>query len=205
MCRNIIHYHQDNIRHYWLCKLCSLVFVDASEYLTGTQEQAYYDQHENHINNPGYRNFLNRLATPLLKRLSTNQCDGLDFGCGPGPALADMLTKAGKNMRLYDHFYVPDTSVWQTEYDFITCTEVIEHLHHPAIELERLFRHLRPGGWLGIMTKRVRDSTAFQNWHYIRDPTHVAFYSNSTFSWIAQNWHLELDFVDDDVVLLQIQ
>ena len=37
-----------------------------------------------------YRSFLGRLAIPLQAKLSSGDT-GLDFGCGHGPALADML------------------------------------------------------------------------------------------------------------------
>ena len=38
--------------------------------------------------------FLGRLAEPLVERLDPG-ASGLDFGCGPGPALAAMLTRRG--------------------------------------------------------------------------------------------------------------
>ena len=73
------------------------------------------------------------------------------------PALAAMLRERGLTVALYDPFYAPDESVWSRAYDFITATEVLEHLHEPARELDRLFAALRPGGWLGVMTKPMRE------------------------------------------------
>ncbi|MEI4850515.1 class I SAM-dependent methyltransferase, partial [Klebsiella pneumoniae] len=77
---------------------------------------------------------------------------GLDFGCGPGPALATMLREAGMDMALFDPFFYPQASVLERQYDFITCTEVVEHLHRPAEVFRQLDRLLAPGGWLGVMT-----------------------------------------------------
>lgn len=104
---------------------------------------------------------------------------------------------------LYDVFYAPNEYVWRQQYDFITCTEVLEHLYQPGTELERLFGVLKTGGWLGIMTKRVRNQDAFANWHYIRDPTHVCFYSETTLAWIATRWNARLILPAADVALFQ--
>lgn len=195
-------YHRGRKRVYWQCHRCALVFVVPTAHLTPTAEKAVYDLHENDPTDHGYRRFLARLAKPLLARLTAGD-RGLDFGCGPGPALAQMLREAGMQVALYDTFYAPNQAVWHQRYDFITATEVVEHLYHPAHEWARLFKALKPGGWLGIMTKRVRNRAAFARWHYITDPTHVCFYSEATFRWIAQRWEAQLILPADDVVLLQ--
>lgn len=103
-----------------------------------------------------YRRFLARLAGPLLQRLPSD-ATGLDYGCGPGPALACMLREAGLQIRLFDPFFAPDPAALDDLYDFITCTETIEHFHHPAEEFARFDRMVRPGGWLAVMTCFVTD------------------------------------------------
>lgn len=107
------------------------------------------------------------------------------------------------HMRLYDVFYAPDPTVWYHQYDFITCTEVVEHLHSPGRELRRLFDVLMPGGWLGVMTKRVIDREAFTDWHYIRDLTHVCFFSEHTLRWVAAYHGAKLILPAEDVALFQ--
>jgi hypothetical protein len=52
------------------------------------------------------------------------------------------------------------------------------------------------------MTKLVRDRSAFATWHYIRDPTHVCFFSRATWRWWADGCGAGLTFVGDDVILL---
>lgn len=141
--------------------------------------------HENDIFDPAYRRFLSKLAVPLIARLTAG-ARGLDYGCGPGPALAAMLGESGHPMALYDPFFFPDTAPLSRQYDFITCTEVAEHFHQPAIEFDRLEDMLRPGGWLAVMTCFQTDDTAFENWHYRKDPTHVVFYRAETFVHIAR-------------------
>ncbi|MFT4613669.1 MAG: SAM-dependent methyltransferase [Bacteroidia bacterium] len=195
-------YHRDKRRTYISCGCCQLVFVPAQWRIDREAEQAEYELHENAIQDDGYRAFLSRLSEPLLQRLPV-AASGLDFGCGQGPALAAILREAGHKVALYDSFFAPHEDVLTQQYDFICATEVVEHLHQPGSELDRLWRMLRPGGWLGVMTKLVRDKTAFAHWHYKNDPTHVCFFSRPTWIWWAQQRGVEPQFYGADVILLQ--
>lgn len=194
-------WHRDQRRDYRRCKRCALVFVPPAFHLDPQRERAEYDLHQNAVDDPGYRRFLSRLFEPLAARLP-DRAEGLDFGCGPGPALAAMFREAGHRVALYDLFYHPDATPLARDYDFICATEVVEHLHRPGGELERLWRCLRPGGVLGVMTKLVRDREAFATWHYKNDPTHVCFFSRATWRWWAQQRGAALTFEGADVILL---
>jgi len=189
-------------RDYFKCSECSLVFVPPQQYLSKNEEKAFYDLHENRSDDPGYRHFLSRMFKPLSQQLKENSF-GLDFGSGPGPTLSIMFEEAGHEMEIYDSFYAPDIQVLQQQYDFITATEVIEHLHHPRIELDRLWSCLRPNGLLGIMTKRVLNQEAFQNWHYKNDLTHICFYSLETFQWLANYWNATCSVPEKDVIIFR--
>jgi hypothetical protein len=104
-----------------------------------------------------------------------------------------MFKESGHSMELYDPFYAPDSSVFNKEYDFITLTETAEHLFRPGFEFGRLWDILKPGGYMGVMTKFRPAIEKFKRWHYRRDDTHVAFYSPSTFQWMAQKWNAGLE------------
>lgn len=130
-------------------------------------------------------------------------CKGLDFGSGPGPTLSVMFEEKGHNMNIYDSFYQKDLSVFEQKYDFITATEVIEHLSDPLFELDRLWNCLKPGGYFGIMTKRPPEKKKFQQWHYKNDDTHIAFYSKETFRWIGKHWMSSPEFIGKDVTIFQ--
>ncbi len=195
---------RDNSREYWRCRICLLVFVPEKQHLTAAQEKAIYDLHENQPDDPGYRQFLSRLAIPISTRL-TKGAYGLDYGCGPGPALPSMLIEQGFEMELFDPIYARHTRLLNFRYDFITCTEVVEHFRNPIVEFERLFSILNPNGWLGIMTKQVINAEAFSCWHYKNDLTHISFFSKSTFSWLAASYHCRVEFVDIDVILFQLE
>ncbi len=204
---SIVPYHRDKARDYLNCRTCNLVFVPPAQHLSATDEKAYYDLHDNQPENPGYRRFLDRLFTPLNQRLAPNS-QGLDFGCGPGPTLSNMFEEAGHSVALYDPYYAPDKSVLSERYDFITLSEVVEHMAEPGKELDCLWTSLAPGGWLGIMTKRVRGQEAFRTWHYITDPTHIGYFSDATFHWLTGRWSLmgipaTLVIAGNDVVLIE--
>ena len=165
-------------------------------------ERAIYLLHENDADDPGYRSFLERLAQPLLARLGAG-ARGLDYGCGPEPVLAAMLQERGFEMTAYDPFFAPNASALRQQYDFISCCEVAEHFHAPGAEFEKLAALLKPGAWLGVMT-RWRDPAAdFSRWHYVRDPTHVCFYHPGTLQWLAQRHGWQLHCPAPHVALFQ--
>lgn len=198
----VFDFHEDTRRRYLRCECCCLVFVPPEFHLSPTAEKAEYDLHENSPQDEGYRRFLSRLLTPLADWLEPKS-DGLDFGCGPGPTLSVMFEEAGHSVSLYDRFYFPDESPLAQKYDFVTASEVVEHFRDPRADLNLMWNCVRDDGWLGIMTKRVRDADAFAKWHYKNDPTHVSFFSVATFQWLANHWNADLTLVGDDVVLLQ--
>lgn len=199
--KNIQHYHQDKQRDYWQCGHCDLVFVKPEQFLSLQQEKSIYDQHQNNPDDLGYRKFLNKLLVPLVKQL-TKEAKGLDFGSGPGPTVSVMLAELGYDVENYDIFYANNPELLKRKYDFITCTEVIEHLHNPHKELAMLRGLLNKGGYLGIMTKRVIDKNSFAKWHYKNDPTHVCFYSDKTFEYLAKNLNYDLQIINSDSIIL---
>ena len=178
------------------------MFVPPEQFLSAETEKAAYDHHQNSPEDEAYRGFLSRLFVPMHQLLQPGS-HGLDFGCGPGPTLSLMFKEVGHTVDEYDYFYANDQSLLQQTYDFITTSEVVEHLHHPKEELERLWNILNPGGILGIMTKRVFNREAFTTWHYKNDLTHVCFFSEPTFQWLADVWQADLTIADKDVVLFQ--
>ena len=192
-------FYEDH-RVYYRCSICCLVFVSPAQRLSASAEKAEYDRHQNSPQDPRYRQFLQRLFDPLAARLAPTS-QGLDFGSGPGPTLSVMFQESGHRMNIFDPFYAPDEQVFQQQYDFITASEVVEHLHDPARDLERLWSCLKSGGLLGIMTKRVIDREAFARWHYKADPTHVCFFALETFVWLAERWHADLAVPGNDVVV----
>ena len=174
-------------RDYITCLGCKLVFVPASYHLGRQEERGRYLQHNNDIHDPDYRVFLSRLSEQILPYLAPG-FSGLDYGAGPGPALAAMLGEKGCEMSIYDPHFHRDTSVLRAVYDFIVCTETAEHFSNPASDFALLNNLLTPGGLLGLMTSVFYEHIDFENWYYRLDPTHLNFYTPETMEWIARRW-----------------
>ncbi len=204
LCRNraAVFFYRDSQREYERCPACRLIFVPPVYHLSPAEEKAEYDLHQNTADDPGYQRFLNRLFQPVNRLLPVGS-RGLDFGCGPGPELARMFDRAGHRMKVYDPYYAADASVLEVRYDFITASEVLEHLRAPGRVLDSLYAGLKPGGLLGMMTGLVKDRAAFSKWHYIRDPTHICFFSPESFQWLADKWKTEIQIIDNRIVLIR--
>lgn len=184
-------------RWYWRCDACEATFLDPASHPSREQELAEYLLHQNHPADAGYRHYLQPLIQPLLQHLSPAS-RGLDYGCGPGSALAAVLREAGHDVVLYDPFFHCDRTPLDDRYDFVVCAEVVEHFHRPHEEFSKLDKLLRPGGVLGLMTRFLTDQTDFAQWHYRRDPTHVVFYREPTLRQMAQRfgWRCEIPCVN---------
>ncbi|MCK5197293.1 MAG: class I SAM-dependent methyltransferase [Spirochaetales bacterium] len=196
------YFYSDNKRDYYRCSYCNLIHVPPFQYLSGEDELAEYNKHQNSHSDPGYRKFFSRLFNPLSSRLNSGS-SGLDFGSGPGPTLSVMFEEEGHSMSLFDIFYAPDKEIFARQYDFITASEVVEHLHNPAIELDLLWSILKPEGWLGLMTKLALDKDAFSKWHYKNDLTHVCFFSIETMEYLTKLWNTKYLLFGKDVILFQ--
>ena len=187
---------------YCRCLNCMATLMMPEHWPDAERERAVYALHDNDPYDPGYRRFLSKVSVPLAEKLEAGMA-GLDFGCGPGPALARMMEEAGMQMSLYDPLFAPDPSVLERTYDFVTCTEVVEHLRQPASVFRQLDGLLEPGGWLAVMTCFQNDDSRFVRWHYRRDPTHIVFYREETLACIAEQMGWELEVPVKDVVLFR--
>jgi hypothetical protein len=191
-------------RNYLRCSQCDLIFVPPNQHLPHDEEKSRYDFHQNDPDDPRYRKFLNRIFEPVENKLSAG-ATGLDFGSGPGPTLSLMFEEAGYNCEIYDLHYANNPSVFDAQYDFLTCSETMEHMYRPREEFERFISLVKPGGWIGIMTQ-LHDCAPvpFNHWHYKDDDTHVCFFSKKSFQTLEKTYGLRLEFHSDSVVLFQV-
>jgi 2-polyprenyl-3-methyl-5-hydroxy-6-metoxy-1,4-benzoquinol methylase len=189
-------------RDFHRCPVCDLVFVPERFHLDTAGQKARYLTHNNDPEDSRYRDFLSRLLDPLRPHLIPGS-EGLDFGAGPGPALAVMMREEGFRVRLYDPFFHRNVAVLEQSYDFVACTETAEHFALPMQEFQTLDRILKPSGWLGVMTGMLESWNDFADWHYHRDTTHICFYSRRTMEWIAERFSWDVQFPSPNVVLFQ--
>ena len=196
--------HRSDDRHgtreFHCCAVCDLAFVPPLFHLPEAVERDRYLMHDNDPEDAGYRAFLGRLWDVLSPRLEAGDC-GLDYGCGPGPALAEMIREAGFEIALYDLYFFPDQTPLERTYDFITCTETVEHLRNPLQVFTLLDGLLRPHGRLGVLTGILDDRSTFGDWYYQRDPTHVAFYSRRTLRWVGDRMNWATEFPSENVTI----
>ncbi len=173
-------------RNYYSCPGCGGAFLDPRDRLGPEEEKSRYLLHRNDVRDPGYRRFASPLVEAIAARQGTGD-RGLDFGAGPGPVASTMLEERGFRTRLYDPYFRDDPGALEASYEFIICSEVMEHFYDPAEEFALLRRLLAPGGRLYCMTELLRDGDGFARWHYKEDPTHVFFYAERTIRWIEEN------------------
>ena len=190
----------NDARRYFQCANCALTYLHPDQRLARADERARYELHENNATDPDYVGFLRRLADPVMERLRPG-ARGLDFGCGPAPVLSQLLTASGFPCAAYDPFFAPGEALLEDQYDYVTCSEVVEHAHDPAATFSTLHRLLRTGGVLGVMTRFYPNGEAFADWWYRRDPTHVCFYNEATMRWIAARHGSTVEFPRSDVAL----
>ena len=173
------------------CVKCDLIFVPKQFHVNCIAQKARYLQHNNDPDDADYRAFLSRLSNELIPLLAKGS-KGIDYGAGPGPALALMLKEEGFKMSTFDVFFQPDVSVLSDKYDFVVCTETVEHFAAPEREFRIFDSILKPGGLIGIMTSLFTEEIDFGNWYYQRDPTHIAFYTVNTMKVIAERFNWEM-------------
>ena len=195
-------FYRDSYREYLKCSNCDFVFVPKIYHLSENGERARYDSHNNNPEDDRYRNFLSQLLSPLQERIPKN-ASGLDFGSGPGPTLSLMLEECGYSVDLYDKFYAKNDIVFEKQYDFITASEVVEHLRQPFVELSRLMGLLKSNGVLAIMTQILTPQKDFEQWYYKNDPSHIGFFSEKALNCLAQKWQAELYVISERVVMFK--
>jgi SAM-dependent methyltransferase len=188
-------------RLFHLCDNCKLVFEGKSNRPNRDAEKERYLEHNNSIHQVGYVNHLNQAIKPALKYLKSD-FSGLDYGCGPVPTLNLLVEQKGFVCEFYDPIFFPEYPLGS--FDFIFATECFEHFFRPAHELQKLGGLLKPGGILVVMTQLWEDTARFKGWRYANDPTHVVFYNESTFRFIAAHFGYNiLEIEIDRVVILQ--
>jgi hypothetical protein len=181
---------------YYVCTVCKFIFKNSDSLLASSEEKSRYDMHDNSIENTGYvemfKRFIKAAVNPYAK-------DGkaLDFGCGPGPVLMQLLEKLGFDVHGYDPFYSPKKVYEGEKYKLITCTETCEHFHDPLKEFRLMAQLLEDDGVISVQTEFKPSVDDFRDWYYIKDPTHVGFYDRKVFEKIADLTGLEVKYCDD--------
>jgi 2-polyprenyl-3-methyl-5-hydroxy-6-metoxy-1,4-benzoquinol methylase len=190
---------------YYRCLSCGFVYLDDSHIIDNQREKAHYEKHNNSFESLGYvkmfEDFIEVAVAPYEESIES----ALEFGCGTGAVLAELLSRRGMEVDRYDIYFHPQKIYEGKQYDLITSTEVFEHLQKPMEVLKLLAKHTKECGYIILMTKfPPADDREFIEWWYRRDITHISFFTPKSFEVMANKIGLKiLKIVDKNIVIFQ--
>jgi predicted TPR repeat methyltransferase len=190
---------------YYRCESCGFVYLDDKYIVDSEREKDQYEMHQNSFESLGYvkmfEDFITEAIIPYEEHIET----ALEFGCGSGPVLAELLRRRGMEVDQYDLYFFPHKVYEGKKYDLITSTEVFEHLQNPIAILETLVEHTQDNGYIALMTRfPSAEDKIFLDWWYRRDVTHISFFTPQSFEIMAQKTGLKmLQTINDNIVVFQ--
>ncbi len=193
-----------DLKRYFDCSSCHLVFLDRSQCLSAEEEKARYLTHNNDIDDPKYQKFVSDITDYVSDYIPTTAL-GLDFGAGTGPVIAKVLGEKKYQVNLFDPYFHNDDEVLKLNYDFIISCEVVEHFNYPEKEFRLLNGMLKDKSVLIIKTDVFLEKINFATWYYRKDPTHISFYRLQTMHWIKEHYGFKnfLNLNDRTVVFIK--
>jgi 2-polyprenyl-3-methyl-5-hydroxy-6-metoxy-1,4-benzoquinol methylase len=120
--------------------------------------------------------------------------EGIDFD----PKAVEVARARGLNVSCAS---ADELAVQEHQYDVITISHVIEHVHAPMALLRNLYRLLKPGGLLWLDTPNLSSYGARRfgsNWRGLEPPRHLVLFTPQSminalekigFQRISQHWH----------------
>lgn len=139
---------------YWQCTNCQTLFSGPIENdnMVGGEHEEGRNKEQNHL----------RIARINEMTIGSKKEDVfvLDFGCGHGYFIEDLKKAGYPNVDGYDAYNPEFARLPQkNKYHIIVATELIEHTSKPYIEVDVMFRSLKPGGCVMIETSFVDIAT----------------------------------------------
>lgn len=180
--------YQIKKKKYYKCQKCRSLMLDPLNYLTSEEEESRYRNHNNDVNDPRYQRFVAPIVKAVKENYNINHL-GLDYGAGTGPVITSLLEKEGYDLNLYDPYFHCYPQNLLKEYDYIICSEVIEHFHKPYEEFKRLNNMLNKNGSIFCLTSLYDEDIDFSGWNYKNDETHVFFYHKKALEWIRNKFN----------------
>ncbi|MFW5995501.1 MAG: class I SAM-dependent methyltransferase [Spirochaetia bacterium] len=200
-----VRYHENTARHYRWCLECDLISVVPEDRVSRESETNRYLEHDNGFHKTGYvrmlSGFLDTAVDPWVPQPHNERAGPprlLDYGCGYAPVMTAIARGRGYQARGWDPFFLPDSRALQQSYDAVAACEVIEHVAFPGNAFSRVRALLRPGGIFAVRSS-LHPSTwkdFFRFW-YIRDRTHVSYFSRATVEYCARRFGFTVELCDD--------
>ena len=203
-----------------MCKICGLTTNDVvynkisykkcpncdflcktDEFIVDSKKECERYQHHDNDDNNGYLVYQTNFYEMIKDYLGTTS---LDFGCGNNHILANIISKQGIESSYYDLYFYPNSDYKTKKYDSIILEEVIEHLYDPIAILKELYPLLNTNGVFIIRTNLLKDGLNLNNWWYLRDITHISFFSEKTFVKISEFLNMNIIYCNSkDLIILQ--
>ncbi|MDA3793420.1 MAG: class I SAM-dependent methyltransferase, partial [Elusimicrobia bacterium] len=90
---------------YYKCINCGYVFKNISSKPGKKETKERYLPHENTSDNSGYVEMFNNFLEKAVFPFSGPPGQVLDFGCGYGPVLSEILSQSGYTTDIYDKYF----------------------------------------------------------------------------------------------------
>ncbi len=188
---------------YHRCPFCEFLSIEEKGLPSPEEERQEYLLHDNRMENAGYVRHLEAFIRQGVQPFLGSARTVLEFGCGPGPVLAELLKRRGLFVDIYDPFFFPEKVQEGKGYDLITATEVLEHIRDPLESFLHLGEHLNDNGILAVMTQfHPRDDTAFRNWWYRKELSHISFFTPVTLSFLAGRAGMRFLWTDHEKIFV---
>jgi SAM-dependent methyltransferase len=187
---------------YYLCANCDLLFLNSESHLSEEDEQLRYQLHENSGCDDSYREYLSQgveFASPFIKPRGRV----LDFGSGKTQVASQLFYVKGFVSESYDPYFYPILP--GGKFDAVFACEVVEHLKFPNEVFQQLKDLLNEEGVLILRTMLHHKDLDLVNWWYLRDATHVVFYSLKTIEWLCKCYGLELILQEKHFLSLRLK
>lgn len=194
-------FHENKGNKYYRCENCFSIMLDPSNYISKEEEKERYKTHNNDVDDTGYQKFVSPIVEGVKHNYNTNHI-GLDYGAGTGPVITSLLEKESYQVKLYDPYFHNEPKNLQKKYDYIICSEVIEHFYNPYNEFKALKDMLNIGGSIFCMTSLYDEDIDFKNWYYKNDETHVFFYHKKALEWIKNEFNFSDLAIDEKLIKL---
>lgn len=191
---DMIEFHHPQTHHlFHVCPSCEAIIKNHENCSNPTDEKKRYEAHQNDLDQEGYVTFLSAFIERAICPFDVH--DLLDYGCGPSPILGTLLHQLGYHVDLFDPFFYPKEPLHT--YDMVVSTEVVEHFKDPIHSFHHIDDLVKPHGYVAIMTLfHPNDRDQFFNWFYIRDFTHVIFYTLKTLDMMMSTMGYERVYSD---------
>lgn len=196
----ILIYTSSKSREFYQCKRCGYTQVHSQNFVSTEDEKNRYLLHNNDVESEGYQNYLKPIIGEIFNRQKPTD-QGLDYGSGPSSVVVHLLHKKSYQIKSYDPLFYNNSEILKQTYDFVVCTEVVEHFQNPIQEFLKILQLLNPQAHLYLKTEMTDLVQDFPNWHYHRDFTHVGFFSQKSFQFLEDKLPLKLIKFDSQFVI----